>query len=53
VWAFEEGESNMSEPQPRQQLSQMIVGYWIARAIYVAAKLRIADRLAAGPRTGN
>jgi hypothetical protein len=29
----------------------MIVGYWIARAIYVAAKLRIADRLAAGPRT--
>jgi hypothetical protein len=25
--------------------------YWIPRAIYVAAKLRIADRLAAGPRT--
>jgi hypothetical protein len=45
------GESNVSGPQPEQQLSQMIVGYWIPRAIDVAAKLRIADRLLAGPRT--
>lgn len=29
----------------------MGVGSWVAQALYVAAKLRIADRLAAGPRT--
>jgi hypothetical protein len=40
----------MSEPHPWQQLLQMIVGTWVSRAIYVAAKLRIADRLADGPR---
>src|SRR5262249_48036514 len=34
-----------------QQLSQMITGFWISRAIFVAAKLRIADHLADGPRT--
>jgi hypothetical protein len=33
-----------------QQLTQMITGYWTSRAIYVAAKLRIADRLADGLR---
>ena len=40
----------MREPQPSQQLVQMIVGSWVSRAIYVAAKLQIADLLAAGPR---
>jgi hypothetical protein len=40
----------MSEPQPWQQLSQMITAYWTARAIYVAANLRIADHLKDGPR---
>jgi hypothetical protein len=40
----------MSEPQPEQQLVQMIIGSWVSRAIYVAAKLRIADLLADGPR---
>jgi hypothetical protein len=40
----------MSEPQPEQQLVQMIVGSWVSRAIYVAAKLQIADLLANGPR---
>ena len=40
----------MSEPRPAQQLTQMITGYWTSRAIYVAAKLQIADRLADGPR---
>ena len=40
----------MSEPQPAQQLVQMIVGSWVSRAIYVAAKLQIADLLADGPR---
>ena len=35
----------MSEPQLAQQLVQMIVGSWVSRAIYVAAKLQIADLL--------
>jgi len=39
----------MSEPQHAQQLVQMIIRSWISRAIYVAAKLRIADHLGAGP----
>jgi hypothetical protein len=39
----------MSKPEPSQQLVQMIVGSWVSRAIYAAAKLEIADRLAAGP----
>jgi hypothetical protein len=40
----------MSEPQPAQHLVQMIVGSWVSRAIYVAAKLQIADLLVDGPR---
>jgi hypothetical protein len=42
--------SSLNEPTPWQQLTRMITGYWTSRAIYVAAKLRIADHLAAGPR---
>ena len=41
----------MSEPQPSQQLLQMIIGSWVSRAIYAAAKLRIADHLKDGPRS--
>src|SRR5215472_697842 len=41
----------MSEPEPAQQLVQMIVGSWVSRAIYVAAKLQIAELLADGPRS--
>src|SRR5262245_56729211 len=44
-------EPNMSAPHPCQQLTQMITSYWVSRAIYVAAKLRIADHLENGPRT--
>src|SRR5262249_61659331 len=43
-------ESTMHE-QRGQQLLQLMIGSWVARAIYVAAKLRVADRLADGPRT--
>ncbi len=43
----------MSEPTAQQQLSQMITGYWISQAIYVAAKLNLADRLADGPRSAD
>jgi ubiquinone/menaquinone biosynthesis C-methylase UbiE len=38
---------------PRQQLMRMLTGYWISRAIYVAAKLKLADRVQAGPRTAD
>jgi len=34
-----------------QQLGQMISAYWTSQAIYVAAKLELADRLASGPKT--
>jgi SAM-dependent methyltransferase len=34
-------------------LKQMITGYWTAQAIYVAAKLELADKLASGPQTAN
>jgi hypothetical protein len=48
---IENVESNRSEPHPCQQLSRMITSYWASRAIYVAAKLHIADHLKDGPRT--
>ena len=41
----------MSAPSVPEQLSRMISGYWVSQSIYVAAKLRIADRLASGPKT--
>ena len=40
----------MNEPKLRQDLAQMITAYWTSQAIYVAAKLRIADQLTDGPR---
>jgi hypothetical protein len=39
----------MSDPHLSQQLTQMMAGYTISRVVYVAAKLRIANRLANGP----
>ena len=41
----------MSGPDPWQPLTRMITGSWTSRAIYVAAKLQIADLLADGPRS--
>jgi hypothetical protein len=41
----------MSGTRHAQQLTQMITGYWTSRAIYVAAKLQIADLLTHGPRS--
>jgi hypothetical protein len=48
---IENVESSMSAPHPCQQLTQMITSYWVSRAVYVTAKLRIADHLKDGPRT--
>jgi hypothetical protein len=41
----------MPEPAPQEQMARMVAGYWVSQAIHVAAKLEIADRLAAGPLT--
>lgn len=37
-------------PPPPAALLQMMTGYWLSKAIYVAAKLGVADFLAEGPR---
>jgi hypothetical protein len=37
-------------PPPEVALLQMLSGMWVTQAIYVAAKLGIADLLAAGPK---
>src|SRR4030095_13374923 len=36
---------------PHMQLIQMAMGYWVSRILFCAAKLELADRLAAGPRS--
>ena len=38
-------------PPPHAQLIQMGFGYWVSRAVYAAAKLGLADKLAGGPRS--
>lgn len=38
-------------PPPDQHLVQLIFGKWVSMALSVAAKLRLADKLAAGPKT--
>src|SRR4051812_31520978 len=49
-WTIEKVESSVTEPEIRQQLLHMLIGSWVARAISVAAKLRIADHLKEGAR---
>jgi hypothetical protein len=39
-----------SEPNAHVQLVQMATAYWASRLLYVAAKLNLADHLAAGPQ---
>jgi hypothetical protein len=41
----------MNAPSPNEQMNRMISGYWTTQAVYVAAKLGIADLLAQGART--
>jgi hypothetical protein len=42
---------NTEAPPPHLQLVQMAMGHWVSRIVHVAAVLRLADHLAAGPRT--
>ncbi len=43
----------MEPPSPQQQIAQMLTGYWVSQALYVAAKLGLADLLKDGPRTAD
>ena len=43
----------MEQLSPQEQMSRLLTGYWITQAVYVAAKLDLADRLKAGPRTAD
>ena len=45
------GASPVIELPPSIRLHQLMAGHWISQAIYVAAKLGIADRLANAPQT--
>ena len=37
-------------PPPAAQLMQLITGHWVTAAVHTAARLGVADALAAGPR---
>src|SRR5438105_4663376 len=43
--------SDTAPPPPEAVLTQMIFGKWVAMALSVAAKLRLADALASGPKS--
>jgi hypothetical protein len=43
----------MEEVSPQQQMSRMLTGYWISQALYVAAKLGLADLLKDGQRSAD
>ena len=45
------GLRNMTLVPPGSTLAQMVHGFWVTQAIYVAAKLGIADLVEDGPRT--
>jgi hypothetical protein len=49
--AIPEQPARASELSPAQAMLQMTAGHWISQAIYVAAKLGIADLLKDGPRS--
>jgi ubiquinone/menaquinone biosynthesis C-methylase UbiE len=42
---------NASALPPPLAMLQMIMGFWVSRTIYIAAKLGLADLIAQGPRT--
>src|SRR6185436_12505158 len=46
-------EKEMEAPSPQETMNQLITGYWNTQAIYVAAKLGIADLLTNGPRSAD
>jgi hypothetical protein len=45
------GGSHVETRDPGQVIAQMAAGYWLSQALFVAAKLGIADRLTTGGKT--
>jgi hypothetical protein len=43
----------MEHPSAHDQMARLIHGYWAAQAVYVAAKLELADLLAERPQSAN
>jgi len=43
----------MDSTNPQLMLRQMLTGYWISQAVYVAAKLDLAEFVAVGPRSAD
>jgi hypothetical protein len=43
----------METVSPPEMMNRMLTAYWISRALYVAAKLGIADQLTKGPRSAD
>lgn len=43
----------MPQPSPQDQLAHLMAGYWYTQAIYVAAKLKLADLLSDGPTSAD
>jgi hypothetical protein len=41
----------MEMNSPRDVINRMVTGYWTTQMVYVAAKLKLADLVAAGPKT--
>src|SRR5262245_21390581 len=46
-------QSESAVQQPQFAMLQMIVGFWVSRAIYVAAKLGLADLVKERPKTAD
>ncbi len=44
-------ERNPQEPPPSVALNQLMIGYWVSHALYVAAKFGVADQLKDGSRS--
>lgn len=42
---------SQSPPSPAEQIFQLFTSFWTSRAVYVAAKLGLADLVQEGPRT--
>jgi hypothetical protein len=43
----------MDSQTPQAKINEMVTGYWISQALYVAAKLDLADLLIPGPRSAD
>jgi hypothetical protein len=41
----------MSSTSPQEEMNRLLSGYWLSKAVYVAAKLGIADLVAQGSRS--